>query len=102
MLASFQESFLPIDTAEALDDNAIDVPKAFHLMAIMMRGAGLGKDDQHTIRIAAKISDSDQLILFSSSNLAFAQSRRPGGHLIGSNHTRSSCPAKKRLYFFPD
>ena len=33
-------------TAELLDDVAIDVPKAFNLMAIMMKGARLDKDEE--------------------------------------------------------
>ena len=31
--------------AEILDDIAIDVPKTFNLMAIIMKGAGLDKDE---------------------------------------------------------
>ena len=56
--ASFEEGFLP--TAEILDDIAIDAPKAFDLMAIMMKGADLDKEYQ--MRIAAKSMDSDKLL----------------------------------------
>ena len=56
--ASFEEGFLL--TAEILDDTAIDAPKAFDLMAIMMKGANL--DEERQTRIAAKSMDSDKLI----------------------------------------
>lgn len=56
--ASFEEGFLP--TAEILDDIAIDAPKAFNLMAIMMKGAGL--DDERRGRIAGKSMDSEKLV----------------------------------------
>jgi translation initiation factor 4G len=55
---SFEEGFLP--TAEILDDIAIDAPKAFDLMAIMMKGADL--DEEYQTRIAAKSMDSDKLL----------------------------------------
>lgn len=57
---SFQEGFIP--TAEILDDIAIDAPKAFGLMAIMMIGAGLDKDEERYSRIADKLEDKDQLL----------------------------------------
>jgi translation initiation factor 4G len=57
---SFEQGFIP--TAEILDDIAIDAPKAFDLMAIMMRGAGLDKDEERYSRIADKLADRDQLI----------------------------------------
>jgi translation initiation factor 4G len=56
--ASFEDGLLP--TAEILDDIAIDAPKAFDLMAIMMKGANLDGDRQR--RIAAKSTDSDKLV----------------------------------------
>ena len=56
--ASFEEGFAP--TAESLDDIAIDVPKAFNLMAIMMKGAGL--DEERWRRLASKSVDSDKLV----------------------------------------
>ena len=59
-IASFEEGFLPV--AEALDDIAIDAPKAFQIMAIMMKGAGLDKDEERRTRIAQKSIDSDKLI----------------------------------------
>jgi translation initiation factor 4G len=58
--ATLEDGFLP--TAEVLDDIAIDAPKAFNLMAIMMKGAGLDKDDERKARIAAKSMDSDKLV----------------------------------------
>jgi translation initiation factor 4G len=57
---SFQEGFIP--TAEILDDIAIDAPKAFDLMAIMMFGAGLDKDEERYSRIADKLEDNDRLL----------------------------------------
>jgi translation initiation factor 4G len=56
--ASFENGFLP--TAGLLDDIAIDAPKAFDLMAIMMNGANL--DDERRRRIAAKSVDSEKLV----------------------------------------
>lgn len=41
--SSFDEGFLLV--AEFLDDIAIDAPKAFNLMAIMLKGAGIDKDE---------------------------------------------------------
>ena len=55
--ASFEEGFAP--TAEVLDDIAMDVPKAFNLMAIMVKGAGLNKDEG---RLASKFMDGDKLL----------------------------------------
>ena len=55
---SFEEGFA--FTAEILDDIAIDAPKAFDLMAIMMKGAGLDKERQE--RLASKTIDSDKLV----------------------------------------
>lgn len=57
---SFEEGFMP--TAEILDDIAIDAPKAFDLMAIMMKGAGLDKDEERRTRLASKSMDSDKLL----------------------------------------
>lgn len=56
--ASFEEGFLPI--AELLDDIAIDAPKAFDLMAVMMKGARLSEDARG--QIAGKSIDSDKLL----------------------------------------
>jgi len=54
---SFEQGFMP--TAEILDDIAIDAPKAFNLMAIMVKGANLDKERQRCI--VAKSVDSDKL-----------------------------------------
>jgi len=59
-ISAFEEGFLPI--AEPLDDIAIDAPKAFHTMAIMMKGAGLDNDEEQRNRIAQKSMDSDKLL----------------------------------------
>jgi len=56
--ASFEAGFL--STAEILDDIAIDAPKAFDLMAIMLKGVNL--DEERQTRIAAKSMDSDKLV----------------------------------------
>jgi len=53
--AAFDDGFTP--TAELLDDTALDAPKAFNFMAIMMKGAGL--DEDRRTRIASK---SDALL----------------------------------------
>jgi len=55
---SFEKGFLP--TAEILGDIAIDAPRAFDLMAIMMKGADL--DKERRARIAAKSTDSAKLL----------------------------------------
>ena len=59
-ISAFEEGFLP--TAELLDDIAIDAPKAFQIMAIMMKGAGLDKDEERRTKIAQKSMDSDKLV----------------------------------------
>ncbi|KLO17689.1 hypothetical protein SCHPADRAFT_156858 [Schizopora paradoxa] len=56
--ASFEEGFN--STAEALEDIAIDAPKAFDLMAIVMKGAAL--DEERRTRIAGKSEDGDKLL----------------------------------------
>jgi len=57
---AFEKGFLPV--AELLDDIAIDAPKAFHIMATMMKGAGLDKDEGRRARIARRSMDSDVLL----------------------------------------
>ena len=42
-ISAFEKGFLPVD--ELLDDIAIDSPKAFQIMATMIKGAGLGDDE---------------------------------------------------------
>lgn len=54
---AFEKGLLP--TAEILDDIAIDAPKAFDLMAIIIKGAKL--DEERRNRIAEKSMDSDKL-----------------------------------------
>lgn len=56
--AAFEEGLLPI--AEAIDDIAIDAPKAFQLFVIMVKGAAL--DAERQSRLAAKSMDSDNLL----------------------------------------
>jgi translation initiation factor 4G len=57
---AFEQGFSPI--AELLDDIAIDAPKAFDLMAVMLKGAHLDKDLPRRDRIATKSMDSEKLI----------------------------------------
>ena len=52
-----EKGFMP--TAEILDDIAIDAPKAFSLMAIMMKGAQL--DEERRTQLASKLEDSAKL-----------------------------------------
>ena len=47
---------------ELLDDIAIDAPKAFEYMAIMLKGAGLDRDEERLKRIVEKAVDSDKLL----------------------------------------
>lgn len=56
--ASFEEGF--VQTAEIIDDIAIDAPKAFDLLAIMIKGAKL--DDERRQRLAGKSMDSEKLL----------------------------------------
>ncbi|KAF7971534.1 hypothetical protein HWV62_20840 [Athelia sp. TMB] len=55
--AAFEEGFMPI--TKILDDIAIDVPKAFDLMAMMMKGAGF--DEVTRRRIAGKSTEDYRL-----------------------------------------
>ena len=59
-ISAFEEGFLSV--AENLDELVIDAPKAFQLVATMMKGAGLVKDENQWARIAQKSMDSDKLI----------------------------------------
>ena len=57
---TFEKGFLPV--AKLLNDVAIDAPKAFQIMATMMKGAGLDKDEGRRARIAQKSMDCDGLL----------------------------------------
>jgi translation initiation factor 4G len=57
---SFEEGFTT--TAEILDEIVVDAPKAFELMAIMLKGAGLDNDERRRSRITSKSKDSDKLL----------------------------------------
>ena len=57
--AVFEEGFNGL--AEALNDLAIDIPKAWSYFAILLRGSGLDQDEERRRRIAEKITDSDKL-----------------------------------------
>ena len=56
----FEAGFIPM--AELLDDIAIDAPKAFEHMAIMLKGAGFDRSEERLRRIAEKAMDSDKLL----------------------------------------
>ncbi|KIK39560.1 hypothetical protein CY34DRAFT_769000 [Suillus luteus UH-Slu-Lm8-n1] len=49
--------------AEFLDNIAIDAPKVFDYMAIMLRGAGFHNEPERLRRIASKLEDSNKSIL---------------------------------------
>jgi len=59
-ISAFEEGFLPV--AELLDDIVIDAPRAFQLMATLMKGARLDKDEERRGRIAQKLLDGDKLV----------------------------------------
>ncbi|KAI6029329.1 hypothetical protein BKA83DRAFT_4217320 [Pisolithus microcarpus] len=61
----FEAGFTPM--VELLDDIAIDAPKAPEYMAIMLKGAGLDKDEERLKRMAEKMMDSDMLLQLVSS-----------------------------------
>ncbi|KAF9450127.1 ARM repeat-containing protein [Macrolepiota fuliginosa MF-IS2] len=56
--ASFEEGVTPV--AEVIDDITIDVPKAFRLFAIMIKGAMF--DGERRLRLASRSMDSDKLL----------------------------------------
>ena len=58
-LAVFEEGFKGL--AEALDDLAVDIPKAWPYFAILLRGSGLDRDEERRGRIAEKTMDPDKL-----------------------------------------
>ena len=47
--------------AEALDDLAVDIPKAWPYFAILLKGSGLDQDEERRRRIAEKTMDPDKL-----------------------------------------
>jgi translation initiation factor 4G len=57
---AFEQGFLPV--AEMLDDIAIDAPKAFDLMAIMLKGSGIAADKARRARIANNTMNADKLV----------------------------------------
>ena len=56
--ASFEEGLTPV--AEIIDDIAIDAPKAFQLLAMMVKGASL--DQERVSNLASKSLDSDKFL----------------------------------------
>ena len=56
--ASFEEGLTPV--AEIIDDIAIDAPKAFRLLAIMVKGASLNQE--RLTNLALKSLDSDKFL----------------------------------------
>jgi hypothetical protein len=59
-ISAFEEGFLPV--AGFLDDTAIDAPNAFQIMATVMRGAGLDKDEERRARIVQRLTNSGKLL----------------------------------------
>ncbi len=55
---AFEEGLTPV--AEMIDDIAIDAPKAFTLLATMIKGVGF--DEDRRSRLASKSMDSDKLL----------------------------------------
>jgi len=55
----FEEGFNRL--TEALDDLAVDIPKAWPYFAILLRGSGLDQDEERRRRIAEKTMDPDKL-----------------------------------------
>ncbi|KAI6007612.1 hypothetical protein F5J12DRAFT_82727 [Pisolithus orientalis] len=58
---AFEAGFMPM--VELLEDIAIDAPKAFEFMAIMLKGAGMDKDEERMKRIAERVIDSSDRLL---------------------------------------
>ena len=56
--ASFEQGLTPV--AEIIDDIAIDAPKAFYLLAMMVKGANL--DQERLSNLASKSLDSDKFL----------------------------------------
>ncbi|KAF8550209.1 ARM repeat-containing protein [Imleria badia] len=56
----FEAGFMSM--AEFLDDISIGAPNAFEFMAIMLKGAGFGEDQQRLARLAGKSMDGDKLL----------------------------------------
>jgi hypothetical protein len=65
-LEIFEKGFMPM--AEFLDDIAIDTPRAFDYMAIMLQGAGMHNEPERLHRIASKLEDSAKLASLVASN----------------------------------
>jgi translation initiation factor 4G len=63
-LGVFEEGFMPM--AEFLDDIAIDAPKAYDNMAIMLKGAGFENEPERLKRIASKLENSNKLTLLAA------------------------------------
>ena len=57
---AFGEGFFP--TAELLGIVAIDPPKAFQIVATMVKGAGLDKDGERPTRVVQRSMGSDELL----------------------------------------
>jgi translation initiation factor 4G len=57
--AVFEEGFNAL--AELLDDLAVDIPKAWHYFAILVKGSGLDQDEERYARISEKTMDPDRL-----------------------------------------
>lgn len=58
-LGDFEDGFNGL--AEALDDLAVDIPKAWLYFSILLKGSGLDQDEERRKRIAEKTMDPDKL-----------------------------------------
>ncbi|OAX30979.1 ARM repeat-containing protein [Rhizopogon vinicolor AM-OR11-026] len=58
-MEALEEGFMPV--AEFLNDIAIDAPKAFDYMAVVLMGAGFDKEPERLQRIASKLEDRNNL-----------------------------------------
>jgi len=59
-ISAFEDGFLLV--AELLDYIVVDIPDAIQIMATMMKGAGLDKDEERWTRIAQKSIESEKLL----------------------------------------
>jgi len=59
-ISAFEEGFL--HAAGFLDDTVIDAPKAFQIMATLMKGAGLDGDVERRTRIAQESTNGEKLL----------------------------------------
>ena len=83
--ASFEEGLTPV--AEIIDDIAIDAPKAFQLLAMMVKGASL--DQERVSNLASKSLDSDKFLALLRADRSPESAVQP---LYISSPTSPPCP----------